>query len=219
MIAPVTNIAAGAAPNIAQVAFVVWSQSPGPLQGIPMPRIRPKCKKASQYRTWSTMRRLPCNRRLDSVGDVLDRCWKTEVDPAQGKYQRKAKAPEADGAVQVPVPAPPSHPPMRRQAAAPCLDPGHQIDRPVTASPSRANAPTPFTLRPDDPASRLSCRSISSVTSRKAIGRRSAKIVAAVRIEKPFLELIALAQPNIHRLFGIFRPVDAHHPDTLDTDV
>src|ERR1700676_3801540 len=48
MIAPVTNIAAGASPNTAQIAFVVWSQNPGPLQGIPMPLTRPKCKKASQ---------------------------------------------------------------------------------------------------------------------------------------------------------------------------
>jgi len=44
MIAPVTNIAAGASPNNAQIAFVVWSHKPGPLQGMPMPLMRPKCK-------------------------------------------------------------------------------------------------------------------------------------------------------------------------------
>jgi hypothetical protein len=37
IIAPVTNMPAGASPKTAQINFVVESQSPGPLQGIPIP--------------------------------------------------------------------------------------------------------------------------------------------------------------------------------------
>ena len=48
IIAPVMNIIAGANPNKAHVAFVAWSQTPGPLHGIPIPLIRPKCRNASQ---------------------------------------------------------------------------------------------------------------------------------------------------------------------------
>jgi hypothetical protein len=44
IMAPVTNIPAGASPTIAQVNFVAMSQSPGPRQGIPMPFMRPKCR-------------------------------------------------------------------------------------------------------------------------------------------------------------------------------
>ena len=44
IIAPVTNIAAGTSPMMAQVNFVVASQRPGPLQGSPIPLMRPTCK-------------------------------------------------------------------------------------------------------------------------------------------------------------------------------
>ena len=44
IITPVTNMNAGASPKTAQVNFVIWSQSPGPRHGIPMPLMRPKCK-------------------------------------------------------------------------------------------------------------------------------------------------------------------------------
>src|SRR5262245_14733512 len=45
---PVTNMAAGVSPARAQTSLIVWSQSPGPWQGIPIPLMRPKCRYASQ---------------------------------------------------------------------------------------------------------------------------------------------------------------------------
>ena len=80
------------------------------------------------------------------------------------------------------------------------LMPGHQIARPVTASAEQSECANAV----HGPARRSREQIVVQIhqfRDQPESGRdRTAKIVAAARIEEPFLDLIALAQPDVYRL-------------------
>src|SRR5690349_24358853 len=65
--------------------------------------------------------RIGGSQRLYPVGEILNHLGNSEIDPACPEYDKEAKAPEADHAVQVPDEALPSHAARHRQAATPSL--------------------------------------------------------------------------------------------------